>query len=815
MLPPPLAPLAAWPQFVAWRIEMRASAKGVDVPTKVPYSPKHGGRASSTNPADWGTYEEAVAMQQRMQAPGIGFVFTPRDPFFFADIDGALEPTGQWSQLAQDICAQFTGAAVEISQSGTGLHIIGACTKGFAHKSKNTALHLELYTKERFVALTGTGAIGSVNANMDRVLPWYVGQYFTGGRGERATDWTTEPVDEWRGPEEDAELLRRALLSSPKGAANAFGKPEDTVTFADLFYANVDVLARKFPPNPNTGTGPYDASSADQALANQLSFWTGKNCDRMERIMRISSLVRPKWDNRPEYLSDTILSATGFIKAVYVERTETAAPQTAPLAAEEVKSAGFEPREGMTIMLPTVQMTYFKGCIYISSLNKMLVPGGELLDKARFDVAYGGYQFVVKPDGGKTSTSAWEAYTLNQNYRPITAHKMCFRPEYGEGGLINDGGKLLANTYFKATAQETEGDPSPMLNQIRLMLPNGRDADQLLTYMASVIQNPGMKAQWWPVVQGAEGNFKSFLLTIMSHAVGSHYSHLPNMEKIVSGNSNFNGWISQKLFLGLEEVYASDRRGFFEGFKTTVTNRNLPIEGKGIEELTGDNRANGIIVTNHQDGVPITGSARRYAPFFCAQQVKEDLKRDGMTQEYILNLKDWLMGTGRWAEFGRDYGLRVMTYYLRRMELAADMDPNQLCIHAPETTSTAAAIIAGRGRIEQEILEAIAEERPGFAGGWVSSIYLDRLLRENRGANITTQKRREMMVALGYDYHPKLHDGRTNNPILPDNGRPRLFCKKGSIPWNELSDPQVISTAYTTAQAKAAGERSSAGQAFK
>lgn len=802
MLPTPLQALAAWPQFVAWRLEWNAEREKWD---KIPYSPIHGRKASSTNPADWGTYEQAANFVAAQGMAGAGFVFTARDPFFFLDVDKALTG-GQWSQLAQELCARFAGAAVEISQSGTGLHIIGQYGAPFDHKSRNIPLGLELYTQERFVALTGSSAQGDASTRHDAALPAFVQQYFNPAIADGAAraEWTTEPDPEWSGPDDDTALVEKALASGGNSAASAFGASNDKVSFASLWTADSATLAAKWPGTSN----PYDASSADQALANQLAFWTGRDCGRMERLMWQSGLARAKWGDRPDYLETTILKAAQLVRTVYKggSAAREVPPPPPPPSPEVAEATGLQVRTDNHRMFFDQQMRHFAGCVYVSGPHRILTPRGELLDQGRFDAVMGGYEFQLDPEGKKMTTSAWEAFTRAQAFIPTRADRLCFRPEAGTGGVIEEAGKRMANAYVPAKVDFAEGDPSPFLNHMRKMLPHGEDLEILLSYMASVVQNPGMKAQWWPIVQGAEGNFKSFLLTIMAYAVGGHYAHMPNMKKMVKGDSNFNGWIDRKLFLGLDEVYASERREFFEGFKTTVTNRTIPIEGKGVEEITGDNRANGMIVTNHQDGVPLTGSGRRYAAFFCAQQTPADMLRDGMTADYIADLKDWLLGIGQYANFGGNYGIRVMGYYLRTRPIEARLDPAKLAIRCPETTSTAAALASGLGRVEQEILEAIGEERPGFCGGWISSLKLDELLDRKR-MGVPRNKRRELLKSIGYDWHPALEptDGRVNNIVAPDNGKPKLFCKIGSIAWNNLRTAADVARHYSEAQAVHAG----------
>lgn len=794
MLPSPLAPLGLWPQFVAWRLEWNAERNKWD---KIPYSPVTGRKASSTNAADWSSYETARAYADAQGMAGVGFVFSAADPFFFLDIDGALVD-GQWSPLAQELCARFPGAAIEVSQSGTGLHVIGSYSVRPEHKSRNQASHLELYTAERFVALTGAGAVGSVLTPCDTPLSTVIAQFFNPADRATAAEWTTAPDAAWSGPDDDAALIERALASAARSAGSVFGA-DDSVRFADLWTANAEALGRKWPGNSGQ---PYDASSADQSLANSLAFWTGRNCERIERMMRQSALARDKWDAHPTYLETTIIKAISLVRQVYAERPTTPAPPPPSRAVAE--DSGFETFVGSPVCSFDEQMRHFAGCTYVSGPHRILTPRGELLDQGRFDAVFGGREFVLSPDGKKMTTSAWTAFTQSQTFVPSRADRLCFRPEHGEGGVIHEAGKRLANAYFAAKPEVCEGDPSPFLNHMRKMLPNGDDLEILLSYMASVVQNPGMKAQWWPVVQGAQGNFKSFLLVIMSNAVGAHYAHTPNMKKMVKGDSNFNGWIDRKLFLGLDEVYAADRREFFDGFKTTVTNRSIPIEGKGVEEVTGDNRANGMIITNHQDGVPISGDNRRYAAFFCAQQTPEDMARDGMTAAYISDLKDWLLGIGEYERWGANYGVRVMGYYLRTRPVAAKYDPGKLSIRCPDTSSTPAAILAGRGRIEQEVLEMIEEGQPGFCGDWVSSLQLDGML-ERRRLPIPRNKRRDMLRGLGYDWHPALeaNAGRVNNPVMPDNGKPRLFCKIGSLSWNNLTTPAAVANAYSAAQSKA------------
>lgn len=139
-------------------------------------------------------------------------------------------------------------------------------------------------------------------------------------------DLSDAPVPEWRGPEDDDELIRRALAS--RSAAAAFG---NKASFADLWERNTERLALAFPD----ASRDFDASAADAALASHLAWWTGRNGQRIERLMRKSALRRDKWDSHPDYLRRSIANVLARGGDVLKDKppapsvTDVAAPSSA------------------------------------------------------------------------------------------------------------------------------------------------------------------------------------------------------------------------------------------------------------------------------------------------------------------------------------------------------------------------------------------------------------------------------------------------------------------------------------------------------
>src|SRR5215204_7257521 len=130
--------------------ELRRRPQWVVHKDKVPYIAGGVGRASSTDSLTWRPFEEAVRALESGRYDGIGFVFSSGDPFAGIDLDKCRNPeTGELEEWAEKIVEDF-GGYTEVSQSGTGVHII---IKGKAPNKKRGKV--EAYSSERFFAMTG------------------------------------------------------------------------------------------------------------------------------------------------------------------------------------------------------------------------------------------------------------------------------------------------------------------------------------------------------------------------------------------------------------------------------------------------------------------------------------------------------------------------------------------------------------------------------------------------------------------------------------------------------------------------------------
>lgn len=276
------------PIWALWRLE-RDKKNHL---TKVPYSPKYYGRASSTNPSTWGTFNQAVQMCKSRPNffNGISLIISKEFGLVFIDIDHCIDPEGNWSDIARDIVRVFQNSFIELSQSGTGIHII---TKGSIPKSfKNSKINVEMYNDKRFCALTGHVLSDREPINEQPSLDYVFHKYKT---PEKVTQRVRQPSGNFK--REDKWIIEHASGHR---------------RFDELYSGQWSSI--------NYGS----QSEADLALCLILAFWTDCEADQIDRIFRTSGLYRKKWD-REDYRSNTLQNAIGQCRETlseYIRRKE-------------------------------------------------------------------------------------------------------------------------------------------------------------------------------------------------------------------------------------------------------------------------------------------------------------------------------------------------------------------------------------------------------------------------------------------------------------------------------------------------------------
>lgn len=786
-LPAAFNALSNYKQFVVWLAS--PNKKHADKWDKITVNPQTGLPHDAHDPAIWYDVGSALTIAKTFgENYGVGFVFTVNDPFWFFDIDNCLID-GQWSNEAQAFCNHFTGAAIEISHSGKGLHIIGSGSQVVGdHAKKNIPLGLEFYTEKRFVALTGSGAIGDAGFNASELLPPFVNYYFPPKNITLTAQWTTEADPNGRPLKTDQALIKKMLESGSAGAV--FG---DKVSPADLWNADANKLSIAYPSFNESD--PFDRSSADQALCNHLAFWTAKNCERVEKLFSKSALVRDKWNNREQYRKDTILNAVANCQDVYgssIAAKENAATQWKP--DELITNTSITVNGGAAIVAYEQRPEFFNGHYFLTRWAKVFCPDGVIRNQAEYNAMYSVVEFAA-PFGGKPITEAWKAYITSTDTKRAEVYDTAYRPEYEFGVTYTEAGRVYVNEYVNQDGARMSGDASPFYNHIKIMLPNDRDAEILLSWMAALIQYPGKKFLWSPFIQGVEGNGKSLIARVLSYAIGVDHVEDVDPEDFCNSGGKFNSYIKNHRLAVLEEIKTGARNQAEAALKRFIGSNRIQMQGKGKDQHTIRTCINWLLNSNHKDAIHITDHTRRFAVLYCAQQEKEDLERYDMQRggRYFTQLFDWFHNKNGWA---------ITANFLTTYQIPADLNPATEADKAPMTSSFLDAIKESKSTPHQAIVEALTSGRSGTLGGWCSVQALREILKTEYGIRPPSGKMiAKYLKAEGYVKHPALtNQGRATKAIMAEGGdRSVIYVKSNSI-QSAFEDAAQVTDAYMKAQ---------------
>lgn len=235
-----------------------------------------------------GAYAEAMRLRSGGQHATVGMRID--DGLFFVDIDGLPGDYVQDARVTEIMSMLPPGLFVEWSSGKRGLHVVGRLASPVQHGCRNTAQHLELYTRKRGIALNiDAEPAGCMDTVAD--VSQLVARYFP-----PALPPPMLPAPPAVVAIDDDDLIARAL-SARSSAASVFG---GRATFAQLWRGEAD-----------------QNSENDAALACHLAYWTGRDSERIARLMWRSGLVRDKWRAHRTYLTKTIANACAHCTTVY------------------------------------------------------------------------------------------------------------------------------------------------------------------------------------------------------------------------------------------------------------------------------------------------------------------------------------------------------------------------------------------------------------------------------------------------------------------------------------------------------------------
>lgn len=268
--------LRAIPKWICWRGEY--DQKHPEKPKKIPINPHTGGKASSTDPRTWTTFEYAVQASKKFS--GIGFVFDGTG-YFGIDIDKRKDDLDAFlSGDENNLIGEFVHTMqsyTERSQSGTGIHIL---CKGHLPEGRRRNGDIEMYDSGRFFVCTGDicAEYAEITDGTEAVKVLHA-KYL-----QNVNPGLQNNTSIFRNSNSRNHLLPSPVNLSIDEVMDKAMRSKSGEKFTALMQGDI--------------SGYPSMSEADMALCNMLAFWCGGDTAAMDTIYRKSGLMRPKWDRR-------------------------------------------------------------------------------------------------------------------------------------------------------------------------------------------------------------------------------------------------------------------------------------------------------------------------------------------------------------------------------------------------------------------------------------------------------------------------------------------------------------------------------------
>lgn len=400
-----------------------------------------------------------------------------------------------------------------------------------------------------------------------------------------------------------------------------------------------------------------------------------------------------------------------------------------------------------------------KGCCYVAGQDVFFFRQGDR--RYAPDVLNNMFNVYLMPQGGNDSgkPSIYAKDYLLNVVRIPRVDQFSYDPANAGLTFITDPvtHTRFVNTYRPTYPEPDETGAAELGALVEAHVHNLFDqyAEMLLSYLCFIVQNPGRKIRWSPLLQGAPGCGKTFIAMLLKAVLGPTNVRLTDADQLFR---NYNGWAEGAQVVAFEEVrvVGHNRHQVMNRLKPVITNDEVTIEEKYVKASQAPNITNYILLTNYQDALALTPDDRRYFVLFARYQTEEQVAEMG--KDYFRKL------------FGAiDHHAPQLRHWMLSRPICDEFDPNG---HAPRTIYRSEMVGAASSPIAVAIREAlddstnplITEDAVSLKAltDWLSA----KGIREGSGQSITS-------VLREFGFRSALRSR------LPD-GRHSFWVKRGS-----------------------------------
>ena len=432
---------------------------------------------------------------------------------------------------------------------------------------------------------------------------------------------------------------------------------------------------------------------------------------------------------------------------------------------------------------------YFAGIVYVTDVDRFYCrKTNEVLTVQGFNSKFN--RLMPRDEHGNIEVAA-NVMALDQCQVPVVMRSM-YVPYMGEffkdPGNYGDDAATFVNSFRpesvpSAASSELGGDVGAVgtvgagaraveivTRHIEQVLCGGRAdvAEQLLSFLAFNVQNPGRKVRWMPLIKGIEGDGKSLLFGLMAAVMG--FANVKSVSPTVL-TTDFTGWGEGSCFTVFEELrlVGHNRHDVHNRIKPFITNDVVNIHKKGRDAYDGLNVTNYLAVTNSKTALPLNDSDRRCMVIFTKYETRSELDSlldiYGGAAAYFVELHSAI------AERGSDLRRWLLDY-----KLASSFNPNGTAPLTSEKQRMIATNISEDSQLIQEIIDAggVGISKNAF----VSTAVRDQFLLTEEGLTMTKNQYNIELQKLGWEKYPKR---------IKFNGATEILWVRGGVTWDDAT----------------------------
>lgn len=270
--------------------------------------------------------------------------------------------------------------------------------------------------------------------------------------------------------------------------------------------------------------------------------------------------------------------------------------------------------------------------IYVSGEDKLYnLRSREVMSQTSFNTTFARFMLTKKDllEGRAMPERRPVDVAMNIHQIPVVDRRS-YMPGLDEIFTIN--GVRCANTYNDRNVPEVPDEISHKdkrnVERVKAhfthLFTDEKESRIFLDYLAFVVQNPGKRPNWAVLLQGTEGDGKTFFGYLLGAMLGAENVRMLNA-KTVQGD--FNGWAEGQQVVFVEEIrlHGHNRYDVLNQIKPLITNEVVEIHRKGVDPYNIHNTSAYILATNYRDALPLTENDSRYFVLFSRFQTKEAL----------------------------------------------------------------------------------------------------------------------------------------------------------------------------------------------